>query len=78
MITAERTSAPSCVNTSASRAANIRFGSKADICSAKRHVRFTRKRTFGGSVEMSAKCHKQTHGCGVVQNKEVRRLSHHT
>src|SRR5262245_1209809 len=37
------------------RNSNVRFGSKADICSAQAHVRFTRKRTLALHLRMSAK-----------------------
>ena len=40
-----------------SRISCVRFGSKADICSAQADVRFTPKSGHSiGSVEMSAKC----------------------
>ena len=64
--------------------ADVRFGSKADMCSAQGDVRFTpksghvqcnsamsakcQKRTLGGSVEMSAKCQDRTH---AVQPKSL-------
>ena len=34
---------------------NVRFGSKADMCGAKRHVRFTPEATFSRAIGMSAK-----------------------
>ena len=39
---------------------NVCFGSKADMCSARRHVRFPRKRTFGGANGMSAQAKADT------------------
>jgi len=41
---------------------HVRFGSLADICSAKSHVRFTpESRTLRGSVKMSALCANSGH-----------------
>jgi hypothetical protein len=43
------------------RSRYIRFGSKADICGARRHVRFTpQKPTCDVQLGMSAKCQKRT------------------
>ena len=42
--------------------AHVRFGSKADICSAKEHVRFTPKADMCSATLMSALCQKRTSG----------------
>ena len=49
------------LNTWRETPADVRFGSKADICSAKWHVRFTpRKQACAAHKVMSAKCHSRT------------------
>jgi hypothetical protein len=58
-------SLPLCQTSKATKAfcasSDVRFGSKADICSAKAHVRFTpQKRTLFGGSRMSAMCQKRT------------------
>ena len=51
-----RPNAPRPVAKSGVRRSDVRFGSLADICSAKRHVRFTPKSGHEQCNAMSAKC----------------------
>jgi hypothetical protein len=52
--------------------ADVRYGSKADICAAKRHVRFTPKRTCAAQLGMSAMANSR-HGTDAFVDREKQR-----
>jgi hypothetical protein len=57
-------------------AADVLFGSKADMCSALVMSAKCQKRTLGGSVEMSAKCQKRTLGGSVEMSAKCQDRTH--
>jgi hypothetical protein len=54
-----------CAASQQKRRADVRFGSKADMCTAKRHVRFPPTATSIASCDMSALGQKRTSGNGL-------------